>query len=173
MRRAGKMWDVSREPFVESELRSPLSLLKRASIFKDIFTIAPWKSLRQLAEELLPDQHLRFILDRYATYSGSDPRKAPAVLATIAFVEESFGAWHIRGGLGTLATLVHQRCVDVGVDFHFNSYVQEINTSKGRATGITLADGSFVAADVVVMSGLRPFPDPASVGRQPGPYLPP
>jgi len=150
MRRAGKMWDVSREPFVESELRSPLSLLKRASIFKDIFTIAPWKSLRQLAEELLPDQHLRFILDRYATYSGSDPRKAPAVLATIAFVEESFGAWHIRGGLGTLATLVHQRCVDVGVDFHFNSYVQEINTSKGRATGITLADGSFVAADAVV-----------------------
>ncbi|MCX6440800.1 MAG: phytoene desaturase family protein [Actinobacteria bacterium] len=150
MRRAEKMWDVSREPFVESELRSALSLLKRTSILKDIFTIAPWKSLRKLADEFLPDQHLRFILDRYATYSGSDPRKAPAVLATIAFVEESFGAWHIKGGLGTLATLVHQRCVDVGVDIHFNSQVVEITTEKGRATGIQLADGSFVAADAVV-----------------------
>ena len=150
MRRAEKMWDVSREPFVESELRSPLSLLKRASFLKDILTIAPWKSLRKLADEFLPDLHLRFILDRYATYSGSDPRKAPAVLATIAFVEESFGAWHIKGGLGTLATLVHQRCVDVGVDFHFNSRVVEITTEKGRATGIQLADGSFIAADAVV-----------------------
>ena len=67
MRRSEKMWDVSREPFVESELGSALSLLKRTSIVKDIFTIAPWKSLRKLADEFLPDQHLRFILDRYAT----------------------------------------------------------------------------------------------------------
>ena len=37
-------------------------------------------------------------MDRYATYSGSDPRVAPAVLSTIAFVEEAFGAWHIKGG---------------------------------------------------------------------------
>jgi len=150
LRRAEKMWDVSREPFVESELGSPLSLLKRTSILKDIFTITPWKSLRKLADDFLPDQHLRFILDRYATYSGSDPRKAPAVLATIAFVEESFGAWHIKGGLGTLATLVHQRCVDVGVNFYFNSHVAEITTNKGRATGIRLSDGSIIDADVIV-----------------------
>ena len=150
MRRSEKMWDVSREPFVESELGSPLSLLKRTSIVKDVFTIAPWKSLRKLADEFLPDQHLRFILDRYATYSGSDPRKAPAVLATIAFVEESFGAWHIKGGLGTLSTLVHQRCNDVGVNFHFNSHVIEITTNKSCATGIKLADGSVVQADIIV-----------------------
>jgi phytoene desaturase len=150
MRRATKMWDVSREPFVESELRSPLDLLKRRTLIRDIFTIAPWKSLRTFANELLPDQHLRFILDRYATYSGSDPRKAPAVLATIAYVEEAFGAWHITGGLGTLATLVHQRCIDVGVEFEFNSQVEEITVEKGAATGVRLADGRVVAADAVV-----------------------
>jgi len=94
MRRAEAMWDVSRGPFVESELKSPLSLLKRITFFRDLLIIAPWKSLRKHADEILKDQHLRFIMDRYATYSGSDPRRAPAVLSTIAFVEESFGAWH-------------------------------------------------------------------------------
>ena len=88
MRRAEKMWDVSREPFIENELRSVFSLLKRFSLIRDLKVIAPWKSLRQLAEESMPDKHLRFILDRYATYSGSDPRKAPAVLASIAFVKD-------------------------------------------------------------------------------------
>lgn len=150
MKRATKMWDVSREPFVESELRSPLSLLKRRTLIRDIFTIAPWKSLRTFANECLPNQNLRFILDRYATYSGSDPRKAPAVLATIAYVEEAFGAWHITGGLGTLATLVHQRCLDVGVEFRFNSKVEEITVDEGIATGVRLADGSVVTADAVV-----------------------
>ena len=150
MKRATKMWDVSREPFIESELRSPLSLLKRTTLIRDIFTIAPWKSLRDFANEQLSDQRLRYILDRYATYSGSDPRKAPAVLATIAYVEEAFGAWHIKGGLGRLAQLVHQRCVDVGVKFHFNSLVDEIVVEKGVAQGVRLSDGTIVTADAVV-----------------------
>ncbi len=150
MRRAEKMWDVSREPFIENELRSPLSLLKRVSLLRDLKIIAPWKSLRDLATEQLPDQHLRFILDRYATYSGSDPRKAPAVLASIAFVEECFGAWHIQGGLGTLATLVHERAEKVGVTFHLGSPVASINITKGKTTGITLENGEVIAADAVI-----------------------
>ena len=150
MKRATKMWDVSREPFVESELRSPLSLLKRTTLIRDFFTIAPWKSLRDFANEQLLDQRLRYILDRYATYSGSDPRKAPAVLATIAYVEEAFGAWHIKGGLGTLAELVYQRCIDVGVKFEFNSSVDEITVEKGVACGLRLSDGTIVTADAVV-----------------------
>ena len=82
MRRAEKMWDVSREPFIESELASPIGLLKRASLLKDLFTIAPWKSLRTLVREYTSDYRLQYIIDRYATYSGSDPRKAPAVLSS-------------------------------------------------------------------------------------------
>ena len=150
MKRATRMWDVSREPFVESELKSPFGLLKRKSLFRDIFIISPWKSLRNFANKTLPDQRLRFILDRYATYSGSDPRKAPAVLATIAYVEEAFGAWHIKGGIGTLATLVHQRCLDVGVKFHFNSKVEQINIKNGVVVGIRLEDESEIASDAVV-----------------------
>ena len=150
MRRAEKMWDVSREPFIENELRSTFSLLKRFSLIRDLKIIAPWKTLRQLATQELPDQHLRYILDRYATYSGSDPRKAPAVLSTIAYVEESFGAWHIKGGLGTLATLVHERAEKVGVSFHLNSPVASINIKKGETKGITLDSGEVIEADAVV-----------------------
>jgi phytoene desaturase len=112
--------------------------------------IAPWKTLRLHADEIVKDQRLRFIMDRYATYSGSDPRKAPAVLSTIAFVEESFGAWHVKGGLGQLTEKVYQRALDVGVHFHLNSPVSVITTAGKKATGVILADGTVVAADAVV-----------------------
>lgn len=150
MKRAERMWDVSRGPFIESELKSPISLIKRVTILRDMKIIAPWKTLRAHADEIVKDQHLRYIMDRYATYSGSDPRKAPAVLSTIAFVEESFGAWHVKGGLGQLTEKVYQRAVDVGVAFHLNSPVSAITTEGKKATGVILADGTVVQADAVV-----------------------
>jgi phytoene desaturase len=150
MERAERMWDVSREPFVESELTSILSLIKRPTLLRDLRVIAPWKSLRELADDLLPDKHLRYILDRYATYSGSDPRLAPAVLSTIAFVEEAFGAWHITGGVGQLSQAVHQRCMDLGVAFEFNTPVTQINHNKRSVTGVSTKDGRVIESSIVV-----------------------
>ena len=150
MKRAEAMWDVSREPFIESELTSVAALFKRATLIRDLLVIAPLKSLRDLATEKLTDQRLRYIVDRYATYSGSDPRKAPAVLLSIAFVEEAFGAWHLAGGIGQLAIAIEKRCLDLGVVIHLNSPVTQIKTQNGVATGISLSDGRELAADYIV-----------------------
>ena len=147
LNRAERMWDVSREPFVESELKSPLSLLKRRHIFRDLRIIAPRATLRDFG---LSNPYLAKIMDRYATYSGSDPRKAPAVLSTIAFIEESFGAWHIKGGVGTLSDRIAERCEKVGVSIHLGSPVSQINFRGSKASGITLADGSTIDADIVI-----------------------
>ena len=135
MRQAEAMWDVSRGPFVESELKSPLSLLKRPRLMRDLKTIAPWKSLRGLG---IRNPYLAKIMDRYATYSGSDPRVAPAVLSTIAFVEEAFGAWHVKGGVGTLSEKITERCEKLGVTIRLNTYVDEITTKSGTVTGVVV-----------------------------------
>ena len=154
LERAERMWDVSREPFVESELRSPLSLLKRRHILRDLRIIAPRATLRDFG---LSNPYLAKIMDRYATYSGSDPRKAPAVLSTIAFIEEAFGAWHIKGGIGTLSEHIAQRCEKVGVSINLNSPVAEISLDGDKATGIVLSDGTSIAADIVISNADASF----------------
>lgn len=148
--RAERMWEVSREPFIESELNSIFSLLKRKNLLRDIKEIAPFTSLRKLSEKLKLDPHLQMIVDRYATYTGSDPRSAPAVLLTIAFVESTFGAWHIEGGVGQLSTALEQRCSDLGVKFKFNTLVSQILVNNNHATGIKTRDGKEFKADLVV-----------------------
>lgn len=144
---AERMWDASREVFIESELTSPFSLLKRRTLLKDLATIAPWKSLRKIK---FSDNKLRNIMDRYATYSGSDPRKAPAVLSTIAFIEEAFGAWHIEGGIGKLADAIYQRCLDRGVSFRFNTEIVEVTHADSQVNGIVTSSGERFAFDKVV-----------------------
>ncbi len=148
--RAEKMWEASRESFVESELKSIWPLLKRKNLISQINQIAPLTSLRELSKKYNLDSHLRMIVDRYATYTGSDPRSAPAVLLTIAFVESTFGAWHIKGGIGQLSEAIEQRCRDLGVRFEFNTLVSKILTNGNLVTGVEIAGGQQIASDIVV-----------------------
>ena len=149
MQRAEHMWDVSRGPFVESELKSIKSLIAKKGFLKDLRVISPLTSLRSLTSKYTKNPYLSKIIDRYATYSGSDPRKVPAVLLTIAFVESSFGAWHIKGGIGQLSVALEERCRDLGVKFELNSPVTRITNQGSSATGVVV-NGQNIAADYVV-----------------------
>ena len=148
--RSEKMWEASRDSFIESELTSIWPLLLRKNLINQINQISPFTSLRSLSEKLNLDPHLKMIIDRYATYTGSDPRSAPAVLLTIAFVESTFGAWHIKGGIGQLSIALEQRCRDLGVDFQFKSLVTKILVERNKVEGVVLSDGKIIKSDLVV-----------------------
>ena len=148
--RSEKMWEASRDSFIESELTSIWPLLFRKNLINQINQISPFTSLRSLSEKLNLDPHLKMIIDRYATYTGSDPRSAPAVLLTIAFVESTFGAWHIKGGIGQLSVALEQRCRDLGVDFQFKTLVTKILVERNKVEGVALSDGKIIKSDLVV-----------------------
>ncbi len=148
--RGGQMWRITREPFLQSPLAGWRSLLALARDPQDIRTVAPMTSLRDLGREYLADPRLRQVLDRYATYTGSDPRRAPAVLATVPYMEQTFGAWHLGGGLGTLADALARRCDERGVTLRTGCDVVRIELRDGRACGVTLTTGEVVEADIVV-----------------------
>lgn len=149
MQRAEAMWDVSRGPFIESELLPIRKLLRRRGFISDLKVIAPLETLSSLTSKYTSNPYLQKIIHRYATYTGSDPRKAPAVLLTIAFVETTFGAWHVKGGIGTLAEALGQRCEELGVKIHLNARVEKILTKDGSATGIMVA-GRAIEADYII-----------------------
>lgn len=148
MDRAGRMWKLTRGPFLQAPLRGWKSLVPLAKP-ADVRTIAPWSSLRNLGESTLSDPRAVTLLDRYATYTGSDPRRAPAVLATVPYVEQEFGAWHLGGGLGTLADALHRRCLERGVEVRTGVDVTSITTDAAGVTGV-VANGELLRADIVV-----------------------
>jgi phytoene desaturase len=148
--RADQMWEASRTDFVERELISISALLKQPGAMKKIRTISPFASLRKLTRRYTRSPHIQKIMDRYATYTGSDPRKVPAVLLTIAFVEETFGAWHIKGGIGQLANALENRCRELGVTIHLNSPVKEIHHSSGEVVAVELSSGEKIPASIVI-----------------------
>jgi phytoene desaturase len=150
MDRAARMWAISEQPFLRAPLHGATTLARLARSPADVATIAPWRSLRSLGTDGLRSPHLRMLLDRYATYSGSDPRRAPAVLATVPYVEQQFGSWYVRGGMHRLALAVAERATARGALLRTGTTVRRILVEGGRAAGVQLAGGHRISADVVV-----------------------
>ncbi|MGH8869983.1 MAG: phytoene desaturase family protein [Actinomycetes bacterium] len=148
--RGAAMWDAVREPFLSSGDVGVRDLLRRAGRVHDLRVVAPWQTLRGLGRHLLHDPRLHHLLDRYATYTGSDPRRTPAVLATAPYVEHAFGAWYVPGGLGRLGDALADRAHQRGVRLRTGAEVVRVSTSGGRVDGVVLADGETLPADVVV-----------------------
>lgn len=147
---ASKVWAVTRGPFLESPLNGTRTLASMAWRLDELRTVAPWRTLRGLGRSMFDDPRLVTFLDRYATYTGSDPRRAPAALATIPYVEQTFGAWHIGGGMRRLGEALYARCESLGVSFTFDADVAEVLVRGGRAAGVRLADDTVREADLVV-----------------------
>ncbi|MBC7639345.1 MAG: phytoene desaturase [Rhodoferax sp.] len=149
--RAQRVWQASRGPFLESPLDGPRTIAKLASRRpRDITAIAPGRSLRSLGRRHLRDPRLRTYLDRYATYTGSDPRRAPAALAAVPYVEQAYGGWYVPGGLHRLGEAIRDRAVECGAALRLETEVVSIEITGGRASGVVLADGERLPADVVV-----------------------
>lgn len=148
--RGGDVWDLTRNSFLGAAANDAGSMARLMRRWGDIRTVAPFTSLRDLGGQYLRDPRQRQLFERYATYSGSDPRQAPAALVTIPYVEQAFGAWHVEGGVHRLAGAMVDRLTGSGGRIHLQSSVSEILTEGARVSGVTLADGTRVAADVVV-----------------------
>ncbi|WP_229073760.1 NAD(P)/FAD-dependent oxidoreductase [Actinoplanes sp. DH11] len=147
-RRAARIWRAS----WDAVLRRPVTAASLARLswrVGDLAAIAPGRSLRSLGRTYLRDRRLRMLLDRYATYTGTDPRRAPAALAAIPYAELTHGGWYLPGGLGTLAGALHARCTDAGVRVELRSGVAAIEADRA-VRGVRLESGEFVPADVVV-----------------------
>jgi phytoene desaturase len=147
-RRAQRIWDAS----WRSVLRRPVTPASLAALswrVGDLAAIAPGRTLRGLGRQYLRDRRLRMMLDRYATYTGADPRRAPAALAAVPYAELAFGGWYLRGGLGTLGDALAARCAALGVRVELGSPVTGIRVTGGRVAGVE-AGGVCEPADVVV-----------------------
>jgi phytoene desaturase len=149
-KRAARVWETSWKHVLTSPVDSPLQLAGLAWRLRDLAAIAPGRTLRGLGGRHLRDPRLRMLLDRYATYTGADPRRAPAALLAVPYAELEFGGWYLRGGLGTLADALLERCTELGVRVYTGSAVSAITVTGGKASGVVLADGAAVSADVVV-----------------------
>ena len=89
------------------------------------------------------------LFNRYATYNGSNPYKAPGMLSLIPHLEYNEGSFYPKGGMISITNALYKLAVKKGVHFHFDHPVQNIIHHEGIARGIVVNSKNIIA-DIVV-----------------------
>lgn len=89
------------------------------------------------------------IFNRYATYNGSNPYKAPALLNIIPYLEFGLGAYLPEKGMHQITEHLYNIALHCGVTFNFNATVEKIEIENKKVTGI-ISNGALHKSDLVV-----------------------
>jgi 1-hydroxycarotenoid 3,4-desaturase len=157
---AQRIFEVLEDPFLHGDKAStPLPMMWRMGLWKmgDMLAMRPFDGMWNALGEHFKDPRLRQLFGRYATYCGSSPFAAPATLMLIAHLEAR-GVWLIEGGIHALAKAIAGLAERQGARIRTGAAVAEVLTANGRTSGVRLASGELIAADIVICNG-----DPAAL----------
>ncbi len=90
-------------------------------------------------------------------YLGMSPFSAPATFSLLPYSELAHGVWYPKGGMYSIVEALTDLAREAGVEFRFNSAVENIETQSTTARGVRFADGTHLTADVVLANADLPY----------------
>lgn len=114
-----------------------------------IFRLNLFSSMHLENQKLFKDKRLVQYFNRFSTYNGSSPYKAPALLNMIPHLEHNIGTFFPEEGMHAITQSIYKLAQTVGVRFYFGSKADEIIVEDKKVKAI-LVGGKRFDADIVV-----------------------
>ena len=164
---ARRVHDVTVDPFLRQDFANAVRGIPSPAQWRQLtgfLGLRPWETVATRVRRHIRDPRLRQMFDLYAFYNGSEPERASAIFAIIAWVQWGDGTFYLRGGLRTYANALARLAEKFGVTVRLKTPVAAIEIATrtketaghGAATGIRLASGvrlttgEILPADAVV-----------------------
>lgn len=145
------IYKITHHVFLEKSLHklaTYLSLKTLKSVF-NFGNIDAFRTMAQANQSFFTDPKMQQYANRFATYNGSNPYKAPATLNVIPHLEQNLGTYFPCKGMYSIVQSLVKLANDLGVKFIYNTLVDEICVKNKTVSGI-LVKQNFVPANVVV-----------------------
>ncbi|WP_439574778.1 phytoene desaturase [Phreatobacter sp.] len=126
------------------------SFLDMVRIAPDLIRLSGHRSVHHLVSRYVRDERLRVALSFHPLFVGGNPFTASAIYGLIAHLERRWGVHFAHGGTGRLVAGLVDLIRGQGGQVLLSADVQRITVEGGRATGVVLAGGEALRADVVV-----------------------
>lgn len=151
LQKSESIYSITNHVFLEKSLHKIKTYLN-AETLKSLLQINKIDSMRSMHSSntsYFKDPKTIQLFNRYATYNGSNPYKAPATLNVIPHLEYHYGAYFPEGGMYSITRSLTALAEDLGVEIKYNSKVQEILYEKDVVKGVQIA-GKIVESSLVI-----------------------
>lgn len=123
----------------------------------NFYKLQAFKTMHNSNQRFLKEPHLVQIFDRFATYNGSNPYKAPATLNVIPFLEHCLGAYFPHSGMYSIIDTMVKLAEEQGIKFLLGEKAQQINHDKKRVYAVETNKGKYECDLVVSDSDIVPL----------------
>ncbi len=126
------------------------SFMDMARIVPDMIRLQSHLTVYRLVARFIKNPKLRQVLSFHPLLVGGNPFATTSIYTLIAYLEREWGVHFPIGGTGALVNGLLGLIDGLGGELRLNADVEEILVEGGRTTGVRLAGGETIAADVVV-----------------------
>lgn len=148
--KAEKNYKLIAPLFIEASLHRRKHILNK-KLTKALIHLPSYKLGKTMNEEntrFFKNPKTVQLFNRFASYNGSSPFEAPAMLNMISHLELNDGAYLPEEGMVQIGTKVRDLALEQGVEFRFNEKVNEIIVEEKKIKGVKTSKGSYTS-DVV------------------------
>ncbi len=147
MSAAEQAYRVGFEQLGDQPFDSPMDMLR---VVPAMVKMGSHRSLHAQVCRMVRNEKLRFALSFHPLFVGGNPFRVTSIYSLISCLERRHGVHHAIGGTGTLANGLAKLLTERGDTLRLSTEVDRIEVEGRRVTGVRLADGERIAADVVV-----------------------
>lgn len=151
------IFERTRHSFLEKSLHKFSSYIS-LDILKTVTSMPKlnlFESMHEVNQKQLNHPKLVQLFNRFATYNGSNPYKAPGVLNSIPHLEFGIGSFFPKEGMHHILKACMKLAQELGVNFQFNERVKGIQLKNGKVIGIETEKGVYPAELIISNSDVK------------------
>jgi phytoene desaturase len=143
------------EKLVYPDFRSPLDFFKLSNL-PLLYQVKPLMKHYDNMSNYFQDPRLKAAFTFQDVYMGLSPFDAPATFSMMPYTELAHGVFYPTGGMYQIAEALVSLAREAGVEFVFNTSVEQIDVNGKRARGVVV-NGQRLEADAVLANADLPY----------------
>ena len=151
LKNSAKMYDITKPVFLENSLHKLSTYLNKKGLrgIVNLWRLKMFNTMNQVNSQTFKNPKTIQFFNRFATYNGSNPYKAPATLNIIPHLEFGYGTYFPIKGMVDITNSLVSLAERQGVKFVYNQKVEEILLKENKVYGVKI-NGTATHSDLVI-----------------------
>lgn len=158
LEKAKELYDLTGDIFIEKPLNKASTWFSK-KVVKALFHLGKFnlnRSMHDVNQIDFQSKKIQQLFDRFATYNGSNPYEAPAILNMIPHLEFNLGTFYPKGGLRSVPLKLIELGEKLGVQYHVNEKVEKINLSENKVIGLSTKKKTYLYDSIISNADVFP-----------------
>ncbi|HEY0204216.1 MAG TPA: phytoene desaturase [Acetobacteraceae bacterium] len=147
IRESERIYQVAFDQLGDQPFHKMTTLLRAAP---DLLRLGGHRTVYAKVSKYFRNETLRIAFSFHPLLIGGNPFTTTAYFCLVGHLERLHGVHYAMGGTGAIVAALVRLIEDQGGTLRLNAEVEQITVENGRASGLRLAGGERIAADIVV-----------------------